>query len=159
MKRLSDQGFSLLEVMTAMMVTGVALMGAMGAMEAAARHVRQSERAARALGLAQDRLEAKRSVLWQAMLSDDLDHDGVPDVLMRDDGQGADRVAGDGVFTAAHEQDGVTLVWTVETDRPGPLSAAGMVTLRARATFAGAQGTNEIHLATLRANPVYSGDR
>lgn len=159
MKPLTDQGFSLLEVMMAMLISSVALMGAMGALEVAARHARQSDLAARALGLAQDRLEAKRSMTWQALLSDDLDHDGIPDTLMNDDGQGPDRIAGDGIFTALHEQDGVTLVWTVEADRPGPINAAGLVTVRARASFAGAQGLKEIHLATLRANPMYRGAR
>lgn len=154
-----DRGFSLVEVMAAMMITGIVLMGTMGAMDLSSRHVRQGALSTHALALAQARLEAKRSVRWQSLLEDDLDHDGVPDTIMKDDGQGHDQAAGDGIYTAVQERDGVTLTWSVEPDRAGPLSSVGLVTIRATASYEGPGGLKEVRIATLRANPAFVGRR
>jgi prepilin-type N-terminal cleavage/methylation domain-containing protein len=158
-RRLQHEGFSLIEVMVAMVISGIALMGTLGAMEISSKHVRQGSLSSRALELAQARLEVKRSIRWQALLEDDLDHDGVPEVTMKDDGQGGDAMAGDGIYTAMQEREGVTVVWTVETDRPGPLSIVGMVAIRATATYLGPGGQKEVRVATLRANPAFVGNR
>ncbi len=155
----NDTGFSLIEVMVAMVISGVALMGAMGAVELSSRHVQQGSLSTKALALAQARLEVKRSVRWQALLEDDLDHDDVPEIIMKDDGQASDLMAGDGIYTASQERDGVTLVWSVEADRLGPLSAVGMVAIRAAASYVGPGGQKEVRVATLRANPVFVGQR
>lgn len=152
-------GFSLLEVMAAMAIAGIALMGTMGAVDIAARHVEQGSLSMHALALAQARLEAKRSVRWQSLLEDDLDHDGVPEILLRDDGQGYDLAAGDGIYTAMQQRDGVILVWSVEPDRAGPLSSVGLVTIRAAASYEGPGGLKEVRMATLRANPTFVGRR
>lgn len=154
-----DGGFSLIEVMMAMVISGIALMGTMGAVEISSRHVQQGGLSSRALELAQARLEVKRSVRWQSLLEDDLDHDGVPETIMRDDGQGRDAMAGDGIYTALLERDGVTVVWSVEADRPGPLGAVGMVAVRAVASYVGPGGQKEVRVATLRANPAFVGQR
>lgn len=154
-----DRGFSLVEVMMAMVISGVALMGTMGAIEMSSRHIQQGQVSTRALGLAQARLEAKRSVCWQALLQDDLDHDGIAEVTMKDDGQEPDRMAGDGIYTSVHQQDGVTVVWTVELDRPGPLPLASLVVIRATAFYDGVAGIKEIRLAAFRANPAFVGPR
>jgi prepilin-type N-terminal cleavage/methylation domain-containing protein len=158
-RRLQHEGFSLIEVMVAMVISGIALMGTLGAMEISSKHVHQGSLSSRALELAQARLEVKRSIRWQALLEDDLDHDGVPEVTMKDDGQGGDAMAGDGIYTAMQEREGVTVVWTVETDRPGPLSIVGMVAIRATATYLGPGGQKEVRVATLRANPAFVGNR
>ena len=154
-----DEGFSLMEVMTAMVISGIALMGTMGAVEMASKYVLQGSLSSRALELAHGRLEAKRSVRWQSLLEDDLDHDGVPEVVMKDDGQGLDSIAGDGIYTAMQEHDRVTLVWTVEADRPGPLGQVGMVAIRATASYESPNGRKEVRMATLRANPTFMGRR
>lgn len=154
-----DDGFSLVEVMVAMVISGVALMGTIGAVEISSRHVQHGSLSTRALALVQARLEVKRSVRWQALLEDDLDRDGVPEILMKDDGRGRDMMAGDGIYTAMQERDGVTLVWTVEADRPGPLNSVGMVTIRAIASYAGPGGQKEFQMSTLRANPAFVGQR
>jgi prepilin-type N-terminal cleavage/methylation domain-containing protein len=158
-RREGERGVSLVEVMVAMMITGIVLMGTMGAVEIASRHVRQGDRSLHALALAQARLEAKRSVRWQSLLEDDLDHDGVPETIMKDDGQGRDQAAGDGIYTAMQERDGVTLIWSVEPDRAGPLSSVGLVTIRATAAYEGPGGLKEVRMATLRANPAFVGRR
>ena len=87
---LKNDGFSLIEVMVAMMISGIALMGTLGALEISSRHVQQGGLSSKALELAQARLEVKRSVGWQSLLEDDLDRDGVSETLMADDGQGYD---------------------------------------------------------------------
>lgn len=155
----SDTGFSLLEVMVATMISGIALVGVMGMMEISSRYVQQGGVSTRALALVQARLEAKRSVRWEALLEDDLDHDGVAETSMKDDGQAGDLVAGDGIYTAVQEQANVTLVWTVEAGRTAPLKSIGMVAIRATATYAGSRGLKEVHVATLRANPAFVGER
>jgi prepilin-type N-terminal cleavage/methylation domain-containing protein len=158
-KRTGEDGFSLIEVMVAMVISGVALMGTMGAVELSSRHIQQGIISSRALGMAQARLEAKRSVRWQVLLEDDLDQDGIPETLMKDDGQSPDSIAGDGIYTATNERDGVTLVWTVEADHSGPLNSIGVVTIRAIATYQGPIGQREIRMATLRANPAFVGQQ
>ena len=155
-----NEGFSLIEVMVAMMISGIALMGTLGAVEISSRHGQEGGLSSKALELAQARLEVKRSVRWRSLLEDDLDRDGFSETLMADDGQGYDVVAGDGIYTAMYERDGVTVVWMVEADRPGLLSASGMVTIRAVASYPGLRGQRkEVRVATIRANPAFVGQR
>lgn len=157
---LQQNGFSLVEVMVAMMISGVALMGTLSAVEVSSKHLQQGGLSNRALELAQARLEVKRSVRWQSLLEDDVDRNGIPETFMTDDGQGYDVTAGDGIYTAMHECDGVTVVWTIEGERPGPLNASGMVTIQAVASYPGLRGKQkEIHVATIRANPGYVGQQ
>ena len=153
-----SEGFSLVEVMVAMVITGIALMGAMAAVEVSTKHVRFGGLSNRALEMAQARIEVKRSVRWQALLEDDLDYDGISETFMRDDGQGLDVNAGDGIYTAMYEQDGVTVTWMVQSDPPGPLASTAMVTVTATASYSGEQGqSKEVQVATIRANPAYVG--
>lgn len=157
---MTDDGFSLIEVMVAMVIVGVALMGTLGAVEIASRHVQQGGLHSKAIELAQAKLEAKRSVRWQSLLEDDLDRDGTPETLMADDGQGSDITAGDGVYTAGYERDGVTVVWTIEAERAGPLRSAAMVMIRAVASYPGLNGhRREVQVATIRANPNFVGQQ
>jgi hypothetical protein len=109
------------------------------------------------LALAESRLEAKRAVPWAQLLFDDLNHDGVPEISMRDDGSGGDRIAGDGIYSAMLERDGVTLLWTVAAHPPGPLGSAGAVVIEARGGYVAAGSLQEIRLATLRANSSFTG--
>jgi prepilin-type N-terminal cleavage/methylation domain-containing protein len=150
-------GFSLVEVMVAMVISGVALIGAMGAIHLSSRQLQDGVAADRALAMVQARLEAKRSIRWELMLEDDLDHDGIPDVFMKDDGQGSDVSAGDGIYSAWSERDGIRLVWTVEADRSGPLSAAGSAAIVATASYMGPRGAREVRMGTVRANPSFVG--
>ena len=157
---MKNDGFSLIEVMVAMVISSIALMGTLGAVEVSSRQVQQGGLNSKAIELAQARLEAKRSLHWQSLLEDDLDHDGTAETLMNDDGQGSDKTAGDGIYTAMYERDGVTVVWMVETDRPGPLCAVALVTIRAVASYPGLSGhKREVQVATIRANPNFVGQR
>ncbi|HBR49190.1 MAG TPA: hypothetical protein DEA71_03795, partial [Nitrospira sp.] len=74
---LNSQGLSLIEVMVAMVISGIALMGTLGAVEISSRYAQQTVMNSRALELAQGRLEVKRSIRWQLLLEDDLDRDGI----------------------------------------------------------------------------------
>ncbi len=157
-RRTGSEGFSLIEVMVAMMITGIALMGAMAAVELSTKHVRLGGLSNKAVDMTQARVEVKRSVRWQALLEDDLDHDGISETLMRDDGQGPDVSASDGIYTAMYEQDGVTVMWMVQSDRPGPLNSASLVTITAIASYSNERGQKkEVQVATIRANPTYVG--
>ncbi|HXV69383.1 MAG TPA: type II secretion system protein [Nitrospira sp.] len=156
-KNVRDEGFSLIEAMIAMVISGIALMGVMGAVEVSIRSIQQAGLSSRAMELAHSRLEAKRSVHWKLLLDDDLDDDGIAETSMRDDGQGHDAAANDGVYTAVLERDGVTVVWTVEVDRPGPLGSVGMAAIQAVAFYQGPDNQKEVRLATLRANPAFVG--
>lgn len=152
-----EDGLGLVEVLVATVIAGVALAGALGTVEVAGRQVQQAGLCTRAFELAQSKLEAKRSVRWQMLLEDDLDDDGFSDVTMKDDGLGHDASANDGVYTASSERGGVTVVWSIEIDRAGPLSSVGMVKIQALATYNGFDGPKEIRMATFRANPAYVG--
>ncbi|HEX5646973.1 MAG TPA: type II secretion system protein [Nitrospira sp.] len=152
-----QEGMTLIEVIVAMVIAGIVLLGAIGAVQVSSVSIRDSGLATKALELAQSRLESKRSVLWQLLLEDDVDGDGMPDTLMKDDGQDGDVAAADGIYTAMLERDGVMVVWTVETDSQRPLHSAGLVAIEARSSYIGRGGRTEVRVATLRANPVFVG--
>jgi type II secretory pathway pseudopilin PulG len=159
MMRTDDRGFSLVEVVVAMSISMIVVLGGMAALQVSGRLAQQGVMKTRALSLAQGRLEAKRSVRWEALLQDDLDHDGRADLMMTDDGQEADVSAGDGVYSAQWKQDGVILKWTVAMDHLGPLSTAGFVTIRAAASYPGLGGARIVEVGTLRTNPTFIGIR
>lgn len=158
--RVGEEGFSLIEVMFAMVILAFGILGVMSMFQWADHGLRHGANGTRALAMVESRLEAKRTVTWDALLLDDLDSDGIPEVTMRDDGTEGDEEAGDGVYTASREQDGIRLVWTVQPDRAGPLRSAGSVVIQARASYPVGQGQwREIRIGTLRANPWYLGAR
>ena len=156
-REMHQEGMTLIEVMVAMVISGVALIGAMGAMQISSGYIREGGLITKASELAQSRLEFKRSVRWQLLLQDDVDGDGIPETLMKDDGQGGDVAEGDGIYTAMLERDGVTVVWTVEADNRQPLSSVGIVAIQAVSFYDGRAGRKAVRVATLRANPVFVG--
>jgi len=107
--------------------------------------------------MAQSRIEAKRGAQWDRLLADDLNHDGIPDIIMHDDGQGGDLIAGDGVYSAGHQEAGISLTWTVTPNRSGNLSASGHVVLEVVASYGNGQRRREVKLVTMRSNPVFVG--
>jgi len=155
----TEGGASIAEVLVAMTLTMIGLVGAMGAFQAAERSLQTGTLATRALAMAESRIEAKRSARWDRLLLDDLNHDGVPDLVMRDDGTGGDVLAGDGVYSGSWSQDGVQLIWMVTPSRAGSLSASGHALIEARAVYAVGEGQREIRVGTLRANPLFVGSR
>lgn len=155
----AEDGASFAEVLVAMTLTLIGLAGAMGAFQAAERSLRNGTLATRALAMAESRIETKRSVSWDRLLLDDLNHDGVPDLVMRDDGAGGDMLAGDGVYSGSWDQDGIHLIWTVTPSRSGSLSESGHVFLEARAVYPDGAGQREVRIGTLRANPAFVGSQ
>jgi len=113
--------------------------------------------ATRALAMAESRIEAKRAARWERLLLDDLNYDGISDLVMRDDGTGGDVLGGDGVYSGSWDQDGVHLIWTVTPSHSGSLFASGHVLIDARAVYAADEGPHEVRIGTLRANPVFVG--
>lgn len=155
----TEEGFSLIEVMVAMVVLAFALLGAMALAQWAVLGAREGTMGTRALALAESRLEAKRTVPWTALLADDLDGDGRAEVSLHDDGVAPDREGGDGIYSAAAQVGGVLLVWTVQMEPPGPLSRAGSVAIEATASFPVGHGRRKsVRVATVRANPAYVGE-
>lgn len=155
-----DSGFTLIEVMVAMVVLALAIVGVMGMFEVADRGIRYGAQATRALVLVESRLEAKRAAPWEALLSDDLDGDGLVDVVMRDDGAEGDAVAGDGVFSASADDGPIRLVWTVQAAGSASVRDAGAVVMQARASYpVGRDRRRQVRIGTLRANPAYVGAR
>jgi hypothetical protein len=150
-------GATFSEVLVAMALTSVGVMGAMGAFLAADKSLSRDTLATRALAMAESRLEAKRAASWEQLLVDDLDHDGLPDVTMHDDGTRGDRTAGDGIYSAIWEQRGVTLIWTIRSSHAGSLGSSGAVVIEARSVYHASAGEREIRLATFRANPAFVG--
>ena len=151
------EGTSLSEVLVAMTILPIALLGAMGAFHAAGKTILQGTLASRALAMAESRIEAKRAMQWGRLLEDDLNHDGLPDIIMHDDGQSGDLAAADGVYSASHEQEGVLLIWTVAPSQLGDLFRSGYVVLEARVSFESGETRREVKIATIRANPHFVG--
>jgi len=141
-----------------MAILPLVLMGATGAFHVADKIITLGTMSSRALAMAQARIEAKRSVRWERILMDDLNHDGMFESVMHDDGQNGDLVGGDGVYSATAEKEGVSLMWTVTPSRTGRLSGAGYVVIESRAIYETNQGHREIKLIAIRANPVYVGE-
>ena len=155
----AEGGASFAEVLVAMTLTLIGLVGAMGAFQAAEQSIRVGTLATRALAMAESRIEAKRSVRWDRLLLDDLNHDGASDLVMHDDGAAGDVLAGDGVYSGSWEQDGVRLIWTVTPSRTGSLSDSGHVLIEARAIYAAGESQREERVGTLQANPLFVGGR
>ncbi len=153
-------GFGLIDVVMATSVLAFGILGVMSAFQWSDHGLRQAVVGTRALAMAEARLEAKRAAPWHALLADDLDGDGRPDLLMRDDGQWPDRQGGDGLYSATVEQDGIVLEWTVRPDRAGPMSSWGSAAIVARARYPVGRGQwREVRVGTVRANPGYVGTR
>ncbi len=155
----TEGGVSFAEVLVALALTLTGLAGAMGAFQAAERSNRIGALATRALAMAESRIEAKRAVRWDRLFMDDLNHDGIPDLVMHDDGAGGDLLAGDGVYSGSWDQDGVQLIWTVTPSRSGSLLASGHVLIEARAVYTAGENQREVRVGTLRANPVFVGSQ
>jgi len=155
----AEGGASFAEVLVAMALTLIGLAGAMAAFEAAERSLRSGILATRALAMAESRIEAKRAARWDRLLLDDLNHDGVTDLVMHDDGAAGDVLAGDGVYSGSWDQDGVQLIWTVTPSRSGSLSASGHVLIEAHAVYAAGEGPREVRVGSLRANPRFVGSQ
>jgi len=153
----SITGATFSEVMVALALTSVGLVTTMGAFQAAHQQFGHGILATRAMQLAESRLEAKRAVRWEQLLMEDLDENGLPKSFMHDDGSAGDHVAGDGIYSASSEQDGVTLIWTVAPNQGGNLALSGYVLIEARANYRSRYGDHELRVATIRANTVLAG--
>jgi hypothetical protein len=114
-------------------------------------------RGTQALSMAETRMEVKRSAPWEALLMDDLDADGVAELRMQDDGMEGDAVAGDGIYSGVSEKDGIRLIWTIQSAQSGPMESAGIVLIKARATYKIGGRSRTIETGTLRVNPSYVG--
>lgn len=155
--RRSQEGFTFAEVMVAMAITSVSLMGAVASFHVAEQQFRRGTLASRAFALAESRIEAKRSTRWDRLLIDDLNHDGRSYLIMQDDGEGDDARAGDGVYSGSWDDHGIHLRWTVTFSRPGALSTSGSVLLEAIASYMTDRGPREVRVGMLRANPTFVG--
>jgi hypothetical protein len=148
----------LVEVMVAMMILAVAMIGSLSLFEWAEGGVRQGETALRALALAESKLEGKRAVRWERLLAEDLDADGQYETLMRDDGLDGDETAGDGVYTMRAHHGPVELNWTVRPAQPRNLPASTYAVIHVSARYRIMRDHwREIELGTVRANPRYVG--
>lgn len=153
----SSPGASLSEVLVAMSILPIGLMATLGAFQVADRVIAQGTVASRALAMAESRIEAKRAAQWEHLLEDDLNYDGIPDIVMHDDGQGGDLAAGDGVYSGMEQRDGVLMTWMVTPSKAGNLSGSGYVLLEARASYAIRAGRREVKITAVRANSVFVG--
>lgn len=159
-RRGGSAGFTLIETMVASVVLSIGLLGLLAMAHVSERGLQHGVLTTKALALLEARLEAKRSLSWDQILLDDLDRNGTLEFRMRDDGLQADATAGDGVFTGNTTEGNIRLIWTVELNRPGSLTAASTAWIEARALIGSAgDAAREVRLRTMRANPRYVGGR
>lgn len=156
-RNLNEHGFSLIEVMVAMVILAFSVLGVTSMFQWSNEGLVDGAKGAQALALAEGRVEVKRNGPWKALLTDDLDADGVAELRMRDDGTQGDAVAGDGIYSGLSEQDGIRLVWTIQPMQNGPLESIGMVLIKALATYQIGGRSRSMETGTLRVNPAYVG--
>ena len=150
----STAGFTLVESMVALVVLSIGVIGTIAMCEWAQRGLQRGAMTTTALALAESCLEAKRSLPWDQLLVDDLDHNGTLESFMRDDGLLDDETTGDGIFTGSVTRSNIRLVWTVELNRGGQPGTASLATIEARASFTTLGGqSREVRVRTIRANP------
>ncbi len=151
-------GFTLVESMVALVVLSIGVIGTIAMCEWAQQGLQRGALTATALALVESRLEEKRSLPWEQLLTDDLDQDGTAESQMRDDGMQGDVTNGDGVFTGSMTRSNIRLEWTVEFNRGRQPGTASLATIEARARFRALGGQErEVRLRTIRANPRYVG--
>ncbi len=156
--RAREQGFTLVELMVALPILAMALLGVLAMFQWSLRGTEHGASALRAVALAESKLEQKRTVSWAHIL-EDRGEDGAIGGSMRDDGIEPDLAAGDGIYSAQLDRDGIHVVWTVQFDRSGPPATAGLATITARAHYVSLSGQlRQIVLGTIRANPSYVGE-
>ena len=156
--RSAERGISLVEVMVAMMILAMVMMGSLSLFEWAEGGMRQGETAMRALALAESKLEGKRAARWERLLAEDLDADGQYETVMRDDGLDGDATAGDGVYTVRAHDGPVELIWTVQPAQPRNLSTSAYAAIHVMARYRIMRDQwRKIELGTVRANPRYVG--
>lgn len=156
-RMLNQRGFSLIEVMVSMVILAFSVLGVTSMFQYANEGLLEGAKGAQALAMAQGRVEAKRSAPWEVLLTDDLDADGVAELRMRDDGMQGDTVAGDGIYSGFSEKDGIRLVWSIQPMHSGPLESAGMVLIKALATYQIGGRLRSMETGTLLVNPTYVG--
>lgn len=156
-RSVNERGFSLIEVMVAMVILAFSVMGVTSMFQWSNEGLLHGSKGAQALAMAEGRVEIKRVIPWDTLLVDDLDADGIADLRMRDDGMQGDAVAGDGIYSGLSEKDGIRLVWTIQPMQSGPLENVGMVVIKAAATYQIGAHAGSIETGTLRVNPAYVG--
>lgn len=154
-----QRGFTLTEVMISVIILPISILGVTSMFQYANAGLQDGGKSAQALGLVATRVEAKRAVQWDTMLSDDLDADGMAEVRMVDDGTQGDVSAGDGIYTATSQRNGIQILWTIQSIDGGSPLQAGMVLIKARASYQVGTRFRMIETGTLRANPRYIGIR
>ena len=151
-------GFTLIESMVALVVLSIGVIGTIAMCEWAQQGLQRGALTTTALALAESRVEEKRSLPWEQLLTDELDQDGRAESVMRDDGSQEDTVNGDGIFTGSMTRSNIRLVWTVEFNRGTQPGTASLATIEARALFRTLSGHDrEVRVRTIRANPRYVG--
>ena len=155
MRALPEDGFSLIEVMVSMVILAFTVLGVTSMFQWSNEGLQDGGKGTQALAMAEARVEVKRIASWETLLTDDLDGDGMAERGMHDDGMQGDAVAGDGIYSDLFEKDGIRLVWTVQPVHSGPLATAGMVMIKAQATYPIGRRSRTIQTATFRANPHY----
>jgi prepilin-type N-terminal cleavage/methylation domain-containing protein len=156
-RELGERGFSLIEVMVAMVILAFSVLGVASMFQWSNEGLVDGAKGAQALALAEGRMEVKRHGLWEALLTDDLDADGVAELRMGDDGTQGDAVAGDGIYSGLSEHDGIRLIWTIQLMPSGPLESTEMVLIKALATYQIGGRSRSVETGTLRVNPAYVG--
>lgn len=151
-------GFTLVESMVSLVVLSIGVIGTIAMCEWAQQGLQRGALTTTALALAESRLEEKRSLPWEQLLTDDLDQDGTAEFFMHDDGVQGDVTNGDGVFTGSMTHSNIRLVWTVEFNRGREPGTASLATIEARARFRTLGGQErEVRVRTIRANPRFVG--
>ncbi len=154
----ASAGLTLVEVMVASVIAGIGMAGGF-AMVQWAEHGRVfGAQGTRALALVTSKLEEMRATPWERLVAEAGSGRGGAVPPLREDGAGADRIAGDGTISAAELVDGMQLVWSIEPSRVGNVNQSGYVFIRAAVRYRlPLGGVREVAVGTIRGNPRFVG--
>jgi prepilin-type N-terminal cleavage/methylation domain-containing protein len=145
----SNEGFSLVETMVALVVLSTVLMGTLGMFLQSQNGISAAEQTLDMATLAETRMERLRQISYHSLLAPDFDGDGETDLVLTD--------AGGGLFRGQQIIRGVLLTWTVCPDR-GRLIDSPAVTVKVTAEQVNSRGFRRtIRFGMRRANPLYTG--
>ena len=167
------KGFTLLELMIALVILAIGLMGVSGMILTSVRGNAFGSRMMQATALAQDKIEEMQNSRYKSLYADcrmagfpitcpnppgtmPLDADGLVQVSANDSGANGDEISGDGVWTYQYDNAtgpeplpaGMTLIWGVKRNYPQPR----LVWIMAAAQWKEKLKTHEVRVESIIGN-------
>lgn len=144
-----ERGLSLVETLVALALLTISIVSVLSMVALAQEVIGAGAKDLEMMALAQTGMERLRVAPYHALLSHDIDGDGVVDVTLQD--------VGGGQFQTSWIVHGITVTWSVCPDRQ-ILAQSRIAMLKVTAQWTDSRGRHRtVRWAMQRANPVYGG--